>query len=50
VQAAQQLLQNEPQRAALVDRARRLGLADGLEVAMRALDGLIAAARRRPEA
>jgi glycosyltransferase involved in cell wall biosynthesis len=49
VQTAQRLLQNEPQRAALADRARRLGLADGVEVAMQALGGLIAPARR-PEA
>jgi glycosyltransferase involved in cell wall biosynthesis len=50
VQAAQQLLKNEPQRAALADRARRLGLADGIDIAMRSLDGLIAAAPRRAEA
>jgi glycosyltransferase involved in cell wall biosynthesis len=49
VQAAQQLLKNEPQRAALADRARRLGLADGVDVAMRALDGLIAPAHRPAE-
>jgi glycosyltransferase involved in cell wall biosynthesis len=50
VQAAQQLLENEPQRAALADRARRLGLADGVDIAMRALDDLIATAHRRAEA
>jgi glycosyltransferase involved in cell wall biosynthesis len=50
VHAAQQLLQNEPQRAALADRARGLGLADGVDVAIRALDGLIAPAHRRAEA
>jgi glycosyltransferase involved in cell wall biosynthesis len=50
VQAAQRLLQNEPQRAALADRARRLGLADGVEVAMQALGGLIAPAQRTVEA
>jgi glycosyltransferase involved in cell wall biosynthesis len=50
VQAAQQLLKNEPQRAALADRARRLGLADGVELAMRALDDLIAPAHRPAEA
>jgi glycosyltransferase involved in cell wall biosynthesis len=50
LQAAQALLQNEPQRAALADRARRLGLADGVEVAMQALGGLIAPVQRTAEA
>jgi glycosyltransferase involved in cell wall biosynthesis len=50
VKAAQQLLQNEPQRAALADRARGLGLADGVEIALQALDGLIAPAHRRAKA
>jgi spore coat polysaccharide biosynthesis predicted glycosyltransferase SpsG len=50
VQAAQQLLQNEPQRAALADRARGLRLADGVEIALQALDGLIVPAHRRAEA
>ena len=50
VQAAQGLLQNEPQRAALADRARRLGLADGVDVAMQALGGLIEPAQRTAEA
>jgi glycosyltransferase involved in cell wall biosynthesis len=50
VQAAQQLLQNEPQRAALADRARRLRLADGVEVAMQALGGLITPPQRTAEA
>jgi len=42
VQAAERLLQNEPMRAALAERARHLGLADGIEVALRALEGLLA--------
>jgi glycosyltransferase involved in cell wall biosynthesis len=50
LQAAQQLLRNEPQRTALADRARRLGLVDGVEVAMQALGGLIAPAQRTAEA
>jgi glycosyltransferase involved in cell wall biosynthesis len=41
VQAASRLLQNEPQRAALAERARQLKLADGVDVAMRALGDLI---------
>jgi glycosyltransferase involved in cell wall biosynthesis len=49
VQAAQHLLEDEAQREALVDRARRLGLADGVDVAMQALDALTAAAQRRAE-
>jgi glycosyltransferase involved in cell wall biosynthesis len=45
VQTAQRLLQNEQQRAALQGRAARLGLADGVEVALRALRGLLAPGR-----
>jgi hypothetical protein len=41
VHAADQLLQNEPQRAALAERAANLKLADGVEVAMRALGELV---------
>jgi glycosyltransferase involved in cell wall biosynthesis len=41
VQAANQLLQNEPRRAALAERARHLELADGVEVAIRALGDLV---------
>jgi hypothetical protein len=41
--AAQSLLGAETQRAALAQRAAALGLADGVEVAMRALDGLMQA-------
>jgi glycosyltransferase involved in cell wall biosynthesis len=41
VQAAQGLLRNEPRRAALAASAAALGLADGVEVAMRALEALI---------
>jgi ADP-heptose:LPS heptosyltransferase len=43
VAAAQSLLGAETQRAALAQRAAALGLADGVEVAMRALDGLLKA-------
>ncbi len=46
VQAADRLLQNEPQRAALAARAARLGLADGIDIAMRALDVLVGSAHR----
>ena len=46
VQAAQQLLEDEPQRAALAERAARLELADGVEVAIQALDALVESARR----
>jgi hypothetical protein len=46
VQAADRLLQNEPQRAALAERAARLELADGVEVATQALGGLVESARR----
>jgi glycosyltransferase involved in cell wall biosynthesis len=41
VQAAERLLHDEPQRAALAGRAARLGLADGVEVAIQALSRLI---------
>ncbi len=41
LRAAEQLLQNEPARAALAARAAQLKLADGVEVAMQALGGLI---------
>ncbi len=43
VAAAQSLLVAEAQRAALAQRAAALGLADGVEVAMRALDALLKA-------
>jgi glycosyltransferase involved in cell wall biosynthesis len=46
VHAADQLLQNEPQRAALAGRAANLKLADGVEVAIRALDSLLEPAPR----
>ena len=42
VQAAERLLQDEPARAALAARAGRLGLADGVEVAVQALGHLVA--------
>jgi predicted glycosyltransferase len=45
VQAAERLLQNEPQRAALAARAARLGLADGVEVALQALKALVGRAQ-----
>ena len=41
VQSAGRLLQNEPQRAALAERARHLGLADGVDVAIRALGDFV---------
>jgi spore coat polysaccharide biosynthesis predicted glycosyltransferase SpsG len=41
VRAADQLLQNEPQRAALAGRAACLGLADGVELAIQALGSLV---------
>ena len=44
VRAAERLLQNEPQRAALAGRAARLGLADGVDVAMQALGRLLESA------
>ena len=44
VQAAERLLQNEPQRAALAERAAHLELADGVEVAIQALCALVEAA------
>ena len=46
VQAADRLLQNEPQRAALAGRAAHLELADGAEVATQALGGLVESAQR----
>jgi glycosyltransferase involved in cell wall biosynthesis len=46
VQAAQRLLQDEPQRAALAERAARLRLADGVAVAVAALADLIGSAHR----
>ncbi len=41
LQAAEHLLQNEAVRSALAQRAADLGLADGVELAVRALDRLI---------
>jgi spore coat polysaccharide biosynthesis predicted glycosyltransferase SpsG len=46
VQAAQRLLEDEPQRAALAERAAHLELADGIEVAIQALGSLVESARR----
>jgi UDP:flavonoid glycosyltransferase YjiC (YdhE family) len=46
VQAADRLLRNEPQRAALAGRAAHLELADGVEVATQALGGLVEPAQR----
>jgi spore coat polysaccharide biosynthesis predicted glycosyltransferase SpsG len=46
VQAANRLLQHEEERAALKGRAAALGLADGLEVALQALAGLLPPAQR----
>ena len=45
VQAADRLLQNEPQRAALAGRAAHLDLADGVEVALHALGALVESAQ-----
>jgi glycosyltransferase involved in cell wall biosynthesis len=45
VQAADRLLQNEPQRAALAGRAAHLELADGAEVAVHALGALAESAQ-----
>jgi glycosyltransferase involved in cell wall biosynthesis len=45
VQAADRLLQNEPQRAALAERAAHLKLADGVDVALQALGALVESAR-----
>jgi glycosyltransferase involved in cell wall biosynthesis len=50
VHAASQLLQNETQRAALAERAARLGLADGVAVAIRALGDLVEPTPRESEA
>jgi hypothetical protein len=46
VQAAQRLLEDEPQRAALAERAAHLKLADGVEIAIQALGSLVESARR----
>ena len=46
VQSANRLLQDEPARAALRGRAAQLGLADGVEVALQALAGLLPPAPR----
>jgi hypothetical protein len=46
VRAADGLLRDEPQRAALAERAARLQLADGVDVAMLALGGLLESAPR----
>lgn len=46
VRCANRLLQHEDERAALERRAAALGLADGVEVALRALDGLLPPAQR----
>jgi glycosyltransferase involved in cell wall biosynthesis len=46
VEAAHGLLQHEPQRAALAGRAASLELADGIDVAIRALTDLIEPAQR----
>jgi glycosyltransferase involved in cell wall biosynthesis len=46
VQVAQRLLQDEPQRAALAERAARLRLAAGVAVAVAALADLIGSAHR----
>jgi glycosyltransferase involved in cell wall biosynthesis len=45
VQAADRLLQNEPQRAALAGRAAHLELADGAEIATQALAALVESAQ-----
>jgi len=45
VQAADRLLQNEPQRAALAARAAQLGLADGVAIAIQALEHMVDPAR-----
>jgi glycosyltransferase involved in cell wall biosynthesis len=46
VQGANWLLQHEEERAALKERAAALGLADGVEVALQALAGLLPPAQR----
>jgi glycosyltransferase involved in cell wall biosynthesis len=46
VQAAGRLLQDEPQRAALAQRAAGLGLADGVELAVQSLARLLESAPR----
>ena len=45
VQSANRLLQHEDERAALAGRAGRLGLADGVEIALQALADLLRPAR-----
>jgi glycosyltransferase involved in cell wall biosynthesis len=45
VRAADRLLQDEPQRAALADRAAHLELADGVDVAIQALGALVESAQ-----
>jgi hypothetical protein len=50
VHAANQLLTNETQRAALAERAAHLGLADGVALAIQALDALVEPAPREMEA
>jgi len=45
VLAAERLLENEPERAALAERAARLELADGVEVAIQALGALVESAQ-----
>ncbi len=42
VHAVNELWRNEPQRAALAGRAARLGLADGVDVVIQALEGMLA--------
>jgi spore coat polysaccharide biosynthesis predicted glycosyltransferase SpsG len=48
VRAADRLLQDEPRRAALAECAARLGLADGVEIAIQALGSLVEPQRTRP--
>ena len=48
VQSANRLLQHEDQRVALKRRSAQLGLADGVEIALQALAGLLPAAQRAP--
>jgi hypothetical protein len=50
VHAANQLLQNEPRRAALAERADHLGLADGVALAIQALGPLVEPVARELEA
>lgn len=46
VRAADRLLQNEAQRTALAERAAHLELADGVDVAIQALEALVESAQR----